>query len=62
MQGIIPYGAQMLILLSFAKGAVSPFQVIPLAWYIHILFISTIISIFIPFADGIIRKNPINEN
>lgn len=58
MQGIIPYGAQMLILLSYTKGAVSPFQVIPLAWYIHLLFVSSIISIFIPFADGIIKKKP----
>ncbi|QGU93786.1 Na+/H+ antiporter NhaC family protein [Clostridium bovifaecis] len=58
MQGIIPYGAQMLILLSFTKGAVSPFQVLPLVWYIHILAISAVASMFIPFADGIIKKNP----
>ncbi|MBE6044011.1 MAG: Na+/H+ antiporter NhaC family protein [Clostridium thermopalmarium] len=58
MQGIIPYGAQMLILLSFTKGTVSPFQVLPLVWYIHILAISAIVSIFIPFADGVIKKNP----
>jgi Na+/H+ antiporter NhaC len=58
MQGIIPYGAQMLMLLSFTKGTVSPFEVIPLAWYIYLLAISAIISIFIPFADGIIKKNP----
>lgn len=57
MQGIIPYGAQMLILLNFAKGKVSPFEVIPLAWYIHLLFISTLISIFFPFTDRFIKKN-----
>lgn len=60
MQGLIPYGAQMLILLSFAKGAVTPFQVLPLVWYIHLLIISAVVSIFIPFADGIIKKNPWN--
>jgi Na+/H+ antiporter NhaC len=58
MQGIIPYGAQMLMLLSFTKGTVSPFQVLPLVWYIHILAISAVVSMFIPFADGIIKKNP----
>lgn len=58
VQGIIPYGAQMLILLSFAKGTVSPIDVIPLVWYIHLLAISTIISIFIPFSDGIIKRTP----
>jgi Na+/H+ antiporter NhaC len=58
MQGIIPYGAQMLMLLSFTKGSVSPFQVLPNVWYIHILAISAVVSMFIPFADGIIKKNP----
>ncbi|MCY6356222.1 Na+/H+ antiporter NhaC family protein [Clostridium sp. ZS2-4] len=57
-QGLIPYGAQMLILTSFAKGAVSPTQVIPLLWYQQLLAVSAIISIFVPFADGIIKKNP----
>lgn len=57
-QGLIPYGAQMLILTSFAKGAVSPMQVIPLLWYQQILAVSAILSIFIPFADGLIKKNP----
>ncbi|GFR35745.1 Na+/H+ antiporter NhaC family protein [Thermobrachium celere] len=62
VQGIIPYGAQMLILLSFAKGIVSPIDVIPLVWYIHLLAISTIISIFIPFSDGIIKRTPWDFN
>lgn len=45
-QGAIPYGAQMLIMLSFAGGKVSPFDVIPLLWYQMILGIFTIIYIF----------------
>lgn len=57
-QGIIPYGAQMLILTSFAKGSVSPVEVIPLLWYQQLLAISAIVSIFIPFADGLIKKHP----
>ncbi|WMJ80220.1 Na+/H+ antiporter NhaC family protein [Clostridium sp. MB40-C1] len=59
-QGLIPYGAQMLILTSFAKGAISPMQVIPLLWYQQLLAVSAILSIFIPFADGVIRKEPWN--
>lgn len=45
-QGAIPYGAQMLIMLSFTGGQVSPFDVIPLLWYQMILAIFTIIYIF----------------
>ncbi len=41
-QGAIPYGAQMLIMLSFAGGKVSPFDIIPLLWYQMILAIFTI--------------------
>ena len=37
-QGLIPYGAQMLILLGFTAGKVSPLDIIPLLWLslIHI--------------------------
>ncbi|MGL5050214.1 MAG: Na+/H+ antiporter NhaC family protein [Cetobacterium sp.] len=45
-QGMIPYGAQMLIMLSFAGGKVSPFDIIPLLWYQMILAIVTIGYIF----------------
>ena len=41
-QGAIPYGAQMLIMLSFAGGKVSPFDIIPLLWYQMILAAITI--------------------
>lgn len=60
MQGIMPYGAQMLILLSFTKGAVTPFQLIPLLWYQQLLGVSAIVSMFVPFADGLIKKEPWN--
>ena len=45
-QGAIPYGAQMLIMLSFAGGKVSPFDIIPLLWYQMILSVFTIAYIF----------------
>ena len=47
-QGMIPYGAQMLILLGFAGDKVSPTQLIPLLWYQLLLAIFTIIYIFVP--------------
>ncbi len=57
-QGMIPYGAQMLILLGFTQGAVSPLQLMPLLWYQQLLALFAIISIFIPFADKLIRDKP----
>lgn len=45
-QGAIPYGAQMLIMLSFAGEKVSPFDIIPLLWYQMILAVFTIGYIF----------------
>lgn len=44
-QGIIPYGAQMLILLEATSGSVSPIQVIPLLWYQFLLGLFTIVFI-----------------
>lgn len=58
MQGMIPYGAQLLIAVSFTKGLVNPIEIIPLLWYQQLLALAAIISIFIPFADGIIKRNP----
>lgn len=48
-QGIIPYGAQMLILVGFTKGALAPFDIIPILWYQQILLVLTCVSIFVPF-------------
>ncbi|MGL5722886.1 MAG: Na+/H+ antiporter NhaC family protein [Brevinema sp.] len=36
-QGILPYGAQMLIILSFTQGTISPIEVLPYMWYSFIL-------------------------
>ena len=49
-QGIIPYGAQMLVALSAVHelgGSISAFQVIPYLFYPFLLFISSIVFIFI---------------
>ena len=55
MQGIIPYGAQILIAAGLTKelgaGAVSPMEIIPFLWYQGILAVFAISSIFIRYAD-----------
>lgn len=60
MQGALPYGAQLLMVGSFTKGAVAPLEVIPLLWYQWLLAISAIISIYVPFADSLIKARPWN--
>lgn len=44
-QGLLLYGAQMLILLNFANEQVSPFDLIPLLWYQLLLLIFTLVFI-----------------
>jgi len=56
MQGMIPYGAQMLMVGSFTLGEVSPYQVIALLWYQQLLAVFAIISIYIPFVIKPLKK------
>ena len=63
VQGIIPYGAQLLIATSLTNALgilIAPTDIIPNMWYCWILAIFGLLSIFIPFADGSLRKNPWN--
>lgn len=50
-QGIIPYGAQLLIAAGLTAGAVSPVQIIPYVWYLFLLAFFAILSIFVRFTD-----------
>lgn len=59
-QGIIPYGAQLLLVGSLTSGAVSAIQIIPYLWYQQILFITALISIYFPLAKFIFKKNEWN--
>ncbi len=54
-QGIIPYGAQVLMATALIEGLSSPFQVISLCWYQYIVVIVAIVSIF--FAGKGKKKN-----
>ena len=63
LQGIIPYGAQLLTAAALTSSygiAMSPTDIIPNLWYCWILAIVGILSIYIPFADGVCRKDPWN--
>lgn len=50
-QGIIPYGAQLLIAAGLTGGAVSPVGIIPYVWYLFLLGGFAILSIFVRFTD-----------
>ena len=61
IQGIIPYGAQLLIATSLANSygiMIAPVDIIPSIWYCLILAVFGILSIFIPFADSLFKKDP----
>ncbi|ARK25370.1 sodium:proton antiporter [Sporosarcina sp. P37] len=57
-QGLLPYGNQILLLVGIAGGIVSPIEIIPYMWYVMLLGIFAILSIYIPFADRAIKKQP----
>lgn len=59
-QGLIPYGNQILLIIGIGGALVSPIEVIPFMWYPMVLGTFAILSIFIPFADGAVRKDPWN--
>ena len=46
-QGIIPYGAQMLVAISAAGGAVSAFQIMPCLYYPYLLAVASIVYILV---------------
>jgi Na+/H+ antiporter NhaC len=57
-QGLIPYGGQTLIICGLAGGIVSPFQLLSTIWYCYFLGIFALLSIYLPFADGYIKRHP----
>ena len=66
-QGIIPYGAQLLVAASLTNATladpsltITPVNIVPHMWYCWFLAIFGLISIFVPYADGICRKDPWN--
>ena len=64
VQGIIPYGAQLLMAAALTTTtygiAMSPVEIVPYMWYCWILAAFGLLSIFVPYADGTCRKDPWN--
>ena len=62
-QGLLPYSGQLLITASMATSFgfnLSAVNFIPYVWYAFLLCGFGVLSIFFPFAECIIRKNPWN--
>ena len=63
-QGVIPYGAQLLMAASLTAAtyniAISPVQIVPNMWYCWILAIFGLLAIFTGYANRVARKNPWN--
>lgn len=58
-QGIIPYGAQLLTASALASKngtVINAMEIIPHMWYCWFLAIFGILSIYIPYADGGLKK------
>jgi len=55
-QGLIPYGAQFLLIASLTKGRVSPMEVILYNWYLFLLGGFTILSFFFPAYERLTLK------
>ncbi len=61
VQGILPYGAQLLSAAALAteRGVLlSPVEIVPHMWYCWLLAAFGLISIFIPYADSACRRDP----
>ena len=56
VQGILPYGAQVLLILSFAAGKLDFFDLISNAWYHLFLLIFTMIAIYSSFWDRLVNR------
>lgn len=65
-QGVIPYGAQLVVAANLATEYSTTGQVfsapglVGSMWYCWLLAAFGILSIFVPFADGLLRRNPWN--
>lgn len=63
VQGIIPHGGQTLLACTLAAAygvTATPITIIPYMWYPMLMGVFGVLSVFIPWADGVCRKNPWN--
>lgn len=57
VQGLLPYGAQMLIILNFTSGELTYLELLPYAWYLYLLLFFVLLAILTPFVDRYLLKN-----
>lgn len=50
-QGLLPYGAQVLLLLSFTGGTMGYMDLLPYAWYLFLLLFFSLLAIYTPWLD-----------
>lgn len=56
IQGILPYGAQVLLILSYANGKLDFFDLISNAWYHLFLLAFTLVAIYSSFWDKLVKR------
>ncbi|WP_299754844.1 Na+/H+ antiporter NhaC family protein [uncultured Pontibacter sp.] len=61
VQGMLPYGAQILILLSFTKGDLSFLNIWAYNWYLYLLLLFSLLSIYTPFVDRYLARQTAAE-
>ena len=60
MQGMLPYSAQFLTIVSLSGGRVNPMGVIGHNWYLFLLAFFMIVSFFVPKMDNLLVKGKWN--
>lgn len=62
VQGLLPYGAQLLTAAALTtlnyQIPISPVEIVPYMWYCWILAFFGLLSILVPYADGVCRHDP----
>ncbi|GHA55756.1 Na+/H+ antiporter NhaC family protein [Pontibacter akesuensis] len=61
VQGLLPYGAQILILLSFTEGELSFVDLWGHAWYLYLLLFFALVAIYTPYVDRFLAKEPADK-
>ncbi|WP_235336918.1 Na+/H+ antiporter NhaC family protein [Pontibacter korlensis] len=61
VQGLLPYGAQILILLSFTEGKLNFLDLWANAWYLYLLLLFSLLAVYTPFVDNYLAKQPAAE-
>lgn len=57
-QGLLPYGAQVLLLLSFTGGTMGYMDLFSYAWYLFLLLFFSILAIYTPWPDRFLGLRP----